>query len=214
MKKSVTVSTLTLHLCPDASEWDPYSPEFADQEDSFVDFRGDLNAQIPKTRKFLDDRDICDIRVSEEQYEHMVSSIVAKNYEAESHTKVENSSHSGFMNPMCDNVYIQAAIADLTAYVDEELLCTAVNERTMKSKIAMESGSIDINTDTEDVNIFESSAAHADTPKGITAEKLSKVWQISHEEARRMLDVTMQLNKQDANAMLSRRFGTNDRMLR
>jgi hypothetical protein len=43
---------------------------------------------------------------------------------------------------------------------------------------------------------------------------LSKVWRISEEEARRTLEVTTQLNKQDADSNLSRRFSTNDRMLR
>ena len=50
--------------------------------------------------------------------------------------------------------------------------------------------------------------------RGVTAEHLSKVWRISDEVAQRTLKVTTQLNKQDVNPSLSRRFGTNDRMLR
>ena len=57
-------------------------------------------------------------------------------------------------------------------------------------------------------------ATHAERPKGVTAEHISKIWRISEEEARRTLEVTTQLNKQDAESTLSRNFGTNDRALR
>ena len=52
------------------------------------------------------------------------------------------------------------------------------------------------------------------TPKGITAEQLSKVWQVLNEVAQQKLGVTTQLNKQDADSTLSRCFSNNDRMLR
>ena len=60
----------------------------------------------------------------------------------------------------------------------------------------------------------ELAAAHAEVPKGVTKELLSKIWRISENESRRTLEVTTQLNRQDADASLSRNFGTNDRMLR
>ena len=41
--------------------------------------------------------------------------------------------------------------------------------------------------------------------------ELSKVWSISENDAKRTLDVTTQLMKQDADASLARRFGTNDK---
>ncbi len=75
-----------------------------------------------------------------------------------------------------------------------------VISRAPKGKLAMKAGRIwldDIFNETDDL-IFESSTAYADTPKGVTASQLSKVWCISEEDARRMLGVTTQLNKQDA----------------
>ena len=111
---------------------------------------------------------------------------------------------------------MQAGVADLSACFNEELFSKAVTDRAVRGKLAMEAGSVcldNIDNDSDDI-MFESSAAHADTPKGITASQLSKVWCISKEDAKRTLDVTTQLNKQDADASLARRFGTNDRMLR
>ena len=107
---------------------------------------------------------------------------------------------------------MQAAVADLTGCFDDELLQRAVTKRAAKSEIAMESEniSLDVFNNNEDDAIFEFAAAHAETPKGVTAEHLSKVWIISEEVAQRTLDVTTQLNKQDADTSLSCSFGTND----
>ena len=52
-----------------------------------------------------------------------------------------------------------------------------MTEHTARSKIAMEYGNIALEgfDDDKDDSIFELSAAHADTPKGVTAEHLRKV---------------------------------------
>ena len=73
--------------------------------------------------------------------------------------------------------------------------------------------------DEMECTLFESefastAATHAERPKGVNKELLMKVWRIPENEARRTLQVTTQLNHQDADSNLSRRFGTNDRMLR
>ena len=56
----------------------------------------------------------------------------------------------------------------------------------------MEYGNISLDgfKNNEDDAIFELAAAHAETPKGVTAEHLSKVWRISEELSQRTLDVT------------------------
>merc|ERR1712185_708852 len=51
-------------------------------------------------------------------------------------------------------------------------------------------------------------------PKGITPDALMKVWKIDRDAAERTLNCTTQLKKQDTAAGISRRFSTNDRMLR
>ena len=173
----------------------------------------------PKRRKILDDSDVFKLQVSEEQHETAISSIVATQ-----DTCAFTSNNHGDpclvinddLDFIRDDDYMQTAVADLTGCFDEELRQKAVNERAAKSKIAMESGNISLDSfkKNEDDAIFELAAAHAETPKGVTAENLSKVWRISEEVAQRTLDVTTQVNKQDADSSLSRRFGTNDRILR
>ena len=65
-----------------------------------------------------------------------------------------------------------------------------------------------------DDEMFESSATHADTPKGINAEQLSKVWRVSNEFAQQTLDVTTHLNNWYYDSTLSHRFSTINLMLR
>ena len=69
----------TVHLSPDAAQWDPYNEEYADAEDRFLYFRGDFLHRQPKRRKILDDSDIFELQVSVEQYETSISSIVGTN---------------------------------------------------------------------------------------------------------------------------------------
>eukprot|EP00970_Alexandrium_tamarense_P013767 scaffold3678_cov106-Alexandrium_tamarense.AAC.1 len=58
------------------------------------------------------------------------------------------------------------------------------------------------------------SATHAEAPKGVSPELLSKIWRINQQTAKRTLEVTSQLNKQDGDSSLARNFSTNDRMQR
>ena len=95
-----------------------------------------------------------------------------------------------------DDDYLQARIANLTACFNEELLFKVVTDQTAKSKISMEDGSILFNgfNDIDD-EIFESSATHAERPKKISMEQLSRVWRVLNEFAQQTLDVKTQLNK-------------------
>ena len=181
-----------------------------------IDHRGDVIVREQKRRKILDDRDVCEIKVSEERYEAAVSSIVANNCGNPQEGEVILSSNPQDGNASfnrCDDA-MQAAVADLTACLDEDLLNEAVSKRLAQSKIAMEAGSINVEAVPEDDGIFELSATQADTARGVTAEHLSRVWRVPLDDAKKTLEVTSQLSHQSTDASLSRRFGTNDRMLR
>ena len=116
----------SIFLTPDQSSWDPYDEEFAEAEDAFFDFRGELiNRPPPKRRKILDDAGIFELKVSEEQYEAAISTIVAENdvYVTDSENEEDNSNpQGGDLDFLRDDDYMQAGIADLSACFDEELL--------------------------------------------------------------------------------------------
>ena len=157
--------------------------------------------------------------MSQERYESAISSIVAKNdtciFTSNEDKNICSNTQHDDMEFIRDDDYMQAGIANFTACLNEELLCKVVTERAAKSKIAMESGIIFFGgfNDIGD-KMFESSTIHAGKPKGITAENLSKVWRVLNEVSQQTLDVTTQLNNQDADSTLYCCFSTNDHMLR
>ena len=62
---------------------------------------------------------------------------------------------------------MQSAVAELTACFDQDRLCKLANERTAKSKMAMEANSTSLWEEDDSVDeLFETAAAHVDTPKG------------------------------------------------
>ena len=107
----------TLELSPDAKDWDPYDSSFANQEESMIDFRGDAILREPKRRKVLDDRDVCEINVSEEKYEAAISSIVEENHcnpQDGDSPVLECNPQGGEEDFMRDDNVMRAAVADLS----------------------------------------------------------------------------------------------------
>ena len=113
---------------------------------------------------------------------------------------------------------IRAHVADLSACFDQSYLQGLLEDQLNLKGFTMVTGSTtaDNPRDAETWELFDStiSSAHAEMPKGITKEPISKIWMILGDEARCTIVVTTQLNMQDADSRLSRKFSTNDRMLR
>ena len=167
----------TLNLTPDAAQWDPYDEDFAEAEDRFLDFRGDLLNRPAKRCEILDDVGVFELQVSEERYEAAISSIVAANHNCVTDDEGKDfcsNLQGGDLDFVRDDDYMQAGIADITACFDEELLRRAVTEREEKSKVAMEAGDIFLDgfEDKHDP-IFTTSAAHAEPQWRVTAKLLS-----------------------------------------
>ena len=64
----------------------------------------------------------------------------------------------------------------------------------------------DLDGDGEQTRVDEyfSHSMHASRPRGVTPEHLSKIWRISHEDAKRMIDTTTQMSVQTQDPTLSR----------
>ena len=72
----------------------------------------------------------------------------------------------------------------------------------------------DLAQDDLTIDDFMASAASAGERRGVKPDHLSKIWRISHEEAKATLEATSQKSIRTDNPKLSRNYGTNDRMLR
>ena len=65
-----------------------------------------------------------------------------------------------------------------------------------------------------DLEEFMASATTANATRGVTPERLSKIWRISPDDAKLTLETTTQNSIRQQDPTLSRNYGTNDRMLR
>ena len=208
-----------------AGVWDPHDDTYASNEDSFFDWKGELVYPTPKRRKIIDERDYVNISVTEARFEEAIDDMAMSNdvtYVTDDESQASNpqDDQSDMFNMDQDDP-IRANICDLSALFDESYLQELLDDRVAESKIGMAIGSMNAANpqDEMECTLFESefastAATHAERPKGVNKELLMKVWRIPEDEARRTLQVTTQLNHQDADSNLSRRFGTNDRMLR
>ena len=66
----------------------------------------------------------------------------------------------------------------------------------------------------EDMDAFFASGVHQGPEVGVEARHLSKVWQISYEDAKRTTDATTQHGTHHPNPVMNQNYTTNDQMLR
>ena len=76
----------------------------------------------------------------------------------------------------------------------------------------IDANSLTINDDVDLDGIFIA-GVDASRPGSTDAQHLAKVWRISYEDAKRMLDVTSQHSIRKQDPMLSQNYGMTDRML-
>ena len=120
------------------------------------------------------------------------------------------------------HVDVRAALSSISVTLDPVSFASEVSNRGAQRKFAVAIGSVSVEKSHDEVDdLFEDAplameinALHAEIPKGVKPAALAKVWRIDVATAKRTLEVTTQLQHQDADSSLSRNFSTNDRMLR
>ncbi len=211
-----------IFLTPDAESWDPHDETFAEEEAGLLDDDGDIVLPDSKTPKELiaevdalyAEAEPCSVAEFDEYVNRQlhISSLQMANTLSDDDADLINSDA------------IRSHLADVSTHFDELYLTDALSERAQLSKVAMAAGAT--HADNDACELFEAvataiceaeaalGALQAGDTNGVSAEMLAKIWRIPIDQAERTLDVTTQLNRQDANSSLSRNFGTNDRMLR
>ena len=111
------------------------------------------------------------------------------------------------MNLGCD----QIAIGSTVRMKPDEFLNHDADDLDLDKQGSEES--INVMDNLYDLDQIFVSGIEATGGKGVGAHHLSKVWQISHEDAQRMLDVTSQHGNCLVDPQLAKNYGTNDRML-
>ncbi|GAF79741.1 unnamed protein product, partial [marine sediment metagenome] len=208
-----------------------HSDVYARNEENMLDWNGNMVEPKDRVRVLLSDI---------EEDTAMVASATVSMVETQAIDRI--ASEAGFLgealgraewDTMPDNMNeVSSIMASVSPLLDPSELAYALSERAVISKFAVSVGATnayqgDYLFDSPSVSMdgpttgeidldeyFTASATHAEAPKGVSVEQLSKVWRIDLETAKRTLDVTTQRCKRSENPTLSRNYSTNDRMLR
>ena len=105
----------------------------------------------------------------------------------------------------------QIAIGSTVGMKPDEFLDHDADDSDLDEQGSEES--IDVMDNLYDLNQIFMSGVVVTGGKDVGAHHLSKVWQISHEDAQWMLDVTSQHGNCPVNPQLAKNYGMNDRML-
>ncbi len=223
-----------IHITP-CGEWNPYDSVYAEEEATFFTPNGEfLDERMPNKRKHsvLSDDDVlgdlaaCQMSkpVSTHQYDEMIkegslnSAALTSNEEAdedELHRQFESNEHDG----------IHQSLASISNIFVEEDFADAMGDLSVLTSFGIAAGSLteaglDDDLFYDDIGAIISAAAAtfsavaSGNQKGIPAERLSKIWRITPEEAQRTINSTSQLGRNSAETKLEREFGTGDRNIR
>ena len=59
--------------------WDPYNDAYEEEEDIFIDHKGEMIQPQQQKRKLFNDQDVCDITLSAERYYEAINKYLDDN---------------------------------------------------------------------------------------------------------------------------------------
>ena len=214
------------------ARWNPHTDIYMLNEESIVDWEGNIK-----------DRSLCDIKIvldeigDEYQSQYKVSSMEVKcvdeilkvrsqqNDNNNWYQASELSTISSVLRPHLLTLMIEEwlnlgsnaiNIGAMNCY-DESYLDNCddalIDDNASTTKDIIEDAVNELG-DEEDMDDFFASGVHGGSEVGIDVKHLSKVWQISYEDAKRTIDATTQHGTHLPNPAMNQNYTTNDRMLR
>ena len=195
-----------LHATPRGPNWDPNSDHYAKNEESLLDYDGDI-VQSPRMIELeipeYENIDISEIRVEQIMNDAIRDGPDLLNNEFETSSPYEEP-------PMS----VEGKVCSI--FNDDQFFDSLLTQDAM-NKYNVQVGSTAISEDDCFISDWDEgsiSAATATDVKGVSANHLSKIWRISLQEAEATIKGTRQQVKHSNSSNLSRQYTTNDRMLR
>ena len=227
-------------ITPEGPTWNPHSEHFSSNEDSYLDWKGEMVQRHHRETTLIEEEDIvvqADSIIAKSQKFHSLCSEVnasspsdfgdeesrrISDFADEAITHGENIELPPWCGIPVDEDHVRMFLSSVNVTLDPATFAQAISDRASRSKFAMSIGSVsaggpknnDLFIDDPTIIEIDIEAVNARKPKGVTPVDLAKVWRIDVETARRTIEVTTQWKQQDADGSLSRNFSTNDRMLR
>ena len=215
------------------SKWNPHTDAYALNEESIVDWEGNIKEKNRSEMKIVLD-EIGDeyqspygvstmealhmdkVIQSRSQYNNIntfkmdelsaISSVLCP-YRFTSMVEARTNLGADAINIGATNCYD----GNYLEHNDDELLESSDGELLSTSDTVQ--ATIDGLGNEDDMNAFFSSGVHGRPEVGVDARHLSKVWRISYEDAKRTIDATTQYGTHTPNPVMNQNYTTNDRML-
>lgn len=199
------------------STWNPHSDVYAQNEESMLDWEGNL--------KPVKDREVRIVLDEIQEEETMESSLCISTMEGAfidvlmDHPEDDNSGMDGgrsFADALCQRAESGDFMMSIgSTHVSDEPTLVSLGEDEDSIDGSTESGIDGEWWNAMEHEINEAMVSAVGTfASGVTPEHLSKVWKISHDEAKRTIDNTTQFSIRPSDPTLSKNYGTGDRMLR
>ena len=219
------------------SRWDPHSEAYGQNEANMTDWEGNVKELKDQLHRVVID----EIEDEIDARKFVVSSTESNTIDnicGDQHSMVD-AWQEGRIPRACDDINLhlgrvlsilvdswlaqqveikldlghdQIAIGSTIGMDPDEFLYHEADDSDLDEQISQDS--VDVVDNIHDLDQFFVSGVEATGTKGVGARHLSKVWQISHEDAQWMLDITSQHGNRLVDPQLSKNYGTNDRMLR
>jgi hypothetical protein len=206
-----------LFITPDSTIWNPHCPSFSHNENSMLDYNGNMAETDRRLHLLMEPDHFSDYELSAISVDQWCSQVEDN----------LNSNHNSDDFVSSDDCKDQC-VADLAIALSEKAeiskFCASIGSCTIGQVDPINDiFESDIDTAYDDLdNIFSKTispstdicSTTASQPSGVSSKTLSKLWCINEKLATKAIDQTTQLNRQSADNSLSRNFSTNDRMLR
>ena len=203
-----------IFFTPDSYSWNPYRKDYAESEEIMTDWNGDINDHQVKRRRLTSTNKVT-WDLYEDQIDRMISSLtlepglVPDSADGNESAAIIDSLSTGddiFGMTMDSKMAQSIGVTQYKDDYDDEMFTKAIEGEDMYAT----------SFDGKDIGsmIAEISSAFAKPPEKIDKAYLSKIWRVKEEDAEKTLNQSTILMRQGASNSLSRRFPTNDRMLR
>ena len=195
----------TILLTPDTDSWNPHSDHFASNEDTMLDWEGNMQPKRMRTDHTLN----LDTFVPSDVYESSVNNTTISAFNA-----------FGPVNKSINNQETYAFVQALNGSTEKSKMFVSLGSTSSSSEHcpslfddyafdSIEPTYMDMNASFPVI-----SSASASNNNGVSSDFLSRIWSIKPSQAKGVLQQTSQLCRVGKDNPLSRQFSTNDRMLR
>ena len=196
------------------SMWNPHSDVYAHNEGTMLDWEGNMR---PKGEREI--RIVLDEIEDDQAMASVLHVSSAESAAIDNHLSHEPTAHNSHKPTSLGKALMQrGADGDFMMSIGSTTMHDSAYLHAISDDDESNDGSSSWNDEVwdtmeDEINDFMASAV-ANAGNGVTPEHLSKVWRISHEDAKRTIEQTSQLSIRPKDPTLSRNYGTNDRMLR